>query len=93
MKKFEIEGKKIWISGHTGMVGSSVLRALKNKKVNILLSDRKNLDLTNQQKVFDWVEENKPDIVIMCSAKVGGIYANSTMPASFIYDNIIFIFI
>ena len=80
---------KIYVAGHNGLVGSSIVRRLKLKGYkNILTVDRKNLDLTNQKKVFDFLKKKKPKIVIIAAAKVGGIYANNTYRADFIYENL-----
>ena len=80
---------KIYVAGHNGLVGSSIVRRLKLKGYkNILIADRKNLDLTSQQKVFDFLKKKKPKIVIIAAAKVGGIYANNTYRADFIYENL-----
>jgi GDP-L-fucose synthase len=80
---------KIYVAGHNGLVGSSIIRRLKLKGYkNILTADRKNLDLTNQKKVFDFFKKKKPKIVIIAAAKVGGIYANNTYRADFIYENL-----
>ncbi len=79
--------KKVWITGPNGMVGSSLIRNLK-KKYKILSINKKKLNLLNQKKVFDYIKKNKPDIIIMSAAKVGGIYANDNYPGEFIYENI-----
>ena len=80
---------KIFVAGHRGMVGSSIVRLLKKLGyINILTSPRVELDLTNQQSVNNWFEQNKPDYVFLAAAKVGGIGANKTYPAEFLYDNI-----
>jgi GDP-L-fucose synthase len=80
---------KIYVAGHNGLVGSSIIRRLKLKGYkNILTADRKNLDLTKQKKVFDFFKKKKPKIVIIAAAKVGGIYANNTYRADFIYENL-----
>ena len=79
---------KIYIAGHRGLVGSAVLRNLESKGLNNLLTkSHKDLDLTNQTKVKNYFEKEKPDYVILAAAKVGGIYANNTYPADFIYQN------
>lgn len=79
---------KIYIAGHRGLVGSAVLRNLESKGFNNLLTkSHKDLDLTNQTKVKNFFEKEKPDYVILAAAKVGGIYANNTYPADFIYQN------
>lgn len=81
--------RKIFIAGHNGMVGSSILRTL-NKKRGIIpiLSDRKNLNLLSQNQVEKFFEYHKPDEVVIAAAKVGGIFANNTRPAEFIYENL-----
>jgi len=79
----------IYIAGHRGMVGSAVARALSRRGFsNILTATREKLDLTDQMDVFDFLQSHKPDAVIIAAAKVGGIYANSTYPAEFIYENL-----
>ena len=79
---------KIYIAGHRGLVGSAVLRNLESKGFNNLLTkSHKDLDLTNQTKVKNFFDKEKPDYVILAAAKVGGIYANNTYPADFIYQN------
>ena len=84
---FEIADKRIWVCGHNGMVGRAVIRALHEYHCDILTVERQELDLTRQQNVEDWMEKAKPDAVIICAAKVGGILANDTFPADFIYQN------
>lgn len=79
---------KIYIAGHRGMVGSSILRALKAKGYsNFLLKSSAELDLRNQQAVADFFAAEKPDYVFLAAAKVGGIVANNTFRADFIYEN------
>lgn len=80
---------KIYIAGHSGLVGSSLVRKLKSKNFNNLLTiSHSELDLTNQSKVGDFFQKERPDYVIIAAAKVGGIAANNNFPADFIYDNI-----
>ena len=80
---------KIFIAGHKGMVGSAIVRKLKYSGFkNILKAERKKLDLTNQMKVFSFLKKNKPNIVIIAAAKVGGIFANSNYKSKFIYENL-----
>ena len=88
MSIFKIHGKKIWVAGHNGMVGKAVVRQLEKKNCEILTVDRQSLDLTIQQDVNNWLAHNKPDAVILCAAKVGGILANDRYPAEFIYQNL-----
>ena len=80
---------KIYIAGHRGMVGSAILRALKSQGFsNFLLRTSSELDLRNQQAVADFFASEKPDYVFLAAAKVGGIIANSTYKADFIYENL-----
>jgi GDP-L-fucose synthase len=80
---------KIYVAGHRGMVGSAIIRELENQgQMNIVLRSHAELDLTDQQAVRDFFEMERPDQVYLAAAKVGGIYANNTYPAEFIYDNL-----
>jgi GDP-L-fucose synthase len=80
---------KVFVAGHNGMVGSAIFRILKTKKnISLFAVDRKKLDLTNQTKVIKYFKKKKFDQVYIAAAKVGGIYANNTFPAEFIYDNL-----
>jgi GDP-L-fucose synthase len=79
---------KIYIAGHRGLVGSAIVRQLEFRGfTNLLMRTHKELDLTNQVQVQTFFEQEKPDYVILAAAKVGGIYANNTYPADFIYQN------
>jgi GDP-L-fucose synthase len=79
----------IFIAGHNGMVGSAIFSKLSLiNKVNIIVRDKKTLDLTNQNQVKCFFSENKIDQVYLCAAKVGGIHANNSYPADFLYDNL-----
>ncbi len=81
--------KKLFIAGHRGMVGSALVREAKKLcGYQLITATRDQLDLCNQTAVFDFLASEKPDIVIIAAAKVGGIYANSTYPADFIYENL-----
>jgi len=83
------KNSKIFIAGHRGLVGSAIVRALEKKGfTNILTRTHKELDLTNQQAVAGFFAEEKPDYVFLSAAKVGGIMANKTYPADFIYNNL-----
>lgn len=80
---------KIFLAGHKGLVGSAVLRLLKKKGFNnVIIRNKEQLDLVNQKKVNIFFKNEKPDIVILCAAKVGGIYANDTFSGDFIYENL-----
>jgi GDP-L-fucose synthase len=81
--------QKIYVAGHRGMVGSAIVRNLEAKGfINIVTRTHAELDLTNQAKVATFFEQEKPDQVYLAAAKVGGIHANNTYPAEFIYDNL-----
>lgn len=81
--------KRIFIAGHNGMVGSAIIRQLSNAvNVEIIMRSRKELDLTNQQAVLEFFQNEKIDQVYLAAAKVGGIVANNTYPADFIYQNL-----
>ncbi|MBX9768489.1 MAG: GDP-L-fucose synthase [Bdellovibrionales bacterium] len=80
---------RIFVAGHKGLVGSAIVRNLKQKGYkNIIQRDRSQLDLMSATAVEKFFKEEKPDCVILAAAKVGGIYANNTYPADFIYDNL-----
>ena len=83
------KNSKIFVAGHNGLVGSAVVRMLKNKGyTNILTVKKKKLDLTNQRKTFEFLKKQKPKFIFMCAAKVGGILANDRYKADFIYQNL-----
>lgn len=83
------QNNKIYIAGHNGMVGSAIVRKLKNEGfVNLILRSSKELDLRNQAAVNAFFEREKPDYVFLAAAKVGGIVANNTYRADFLYDNL-----
>ncbi len=88
MKNNFLENKKIWIAGHDGMVGSAILRNLKKKKCNFITVSKKKLDLRIQNDVRVWLEKNKPDVIFLAAARVGGILENNNYPADFIADNL-----
>jgi len=83
------KGEKVFVAGHEGMIGSAILRRLQEDGFTKLITRTSaELDLTDQKKVFDFFMDEKPDYVFLAAAKVGGILANSSYPAEFIYDNI-----
>jgi GDP-L-fucose synthase len=81
-------GGGIWVAGHKGMVGSAVVRQLEARGDHVLKVDRSIVDLRNQSAVEAWLTQQRPDAIVFAAAKVGGIYANDTFPADFIYDNL-----
>lgn len=85
---FDMAGKRVWVAGHGGMVGSAILRRLAREKVTILTIGRQSVDLRRQQAVEDWMATERPDVVFLAAAKVGGIQANDRFPAQFLYDNL-----
>lgn len=85
---FDLAHKKIWVAGETGLVGSALCRRLARENVHLISAPRAALDLTLQSDTEDWLAEQKPDVVILAAAKVGGIGANAASPAEFIRDNL-----
>ncbi len=85
---YNLEGKRVWVAGHSGMVGAAVCRALASENCEILTVPRAQVDLLRQSEVEEWCAQEKPDAVIVCAARVGGILANDTYPAEFIYQNL-----
>ena len=80
--------RRIWVAGHTGMVGSAITRCLEARGDEVLKVGRAVVDLRNQAAVEIWLKQNRPDAIIFAAAKVGGIVANDSLPADFIYDNL-----
>ncbi|WP_081744110.1 GDP-L-fucose synthase [Ensifer aridi] len=89
MPMYLLDGKRVWVAGHKGMVGSAIIRSLASENCEVIVADRQTLDLTRQVEVEKFLSTEKPHAVIMAAAKVGGILANDTMPADFIYQNLI----
>lgn len=81
-------GKKIWITGHRGMLGSALIRSLCKEGANLLVASSQELDLRNKNEVINWIDKNRPELVFHAGAKVGGIYANTTLSADFLHDNL-----
>jgi GDP-L-fucose synthase len=84
-----MSARKIWVAGHKGMVGSAIARCLTKRGDEVLKADRQTVDLRNQAGVEAWLRQNHPDAIVLAAARVGGIYANETFPADFIYDNLV----
>jgi GDP-L-fucose synthase len=87
-KIFDISGKRIWVAGHRGMVGGAVVRRLAREKCEILTVAHSEIDLTRQSDVERWLDKQRPDAIVMAAARVGGIHANSTLPAEFLSINL-----
>src|SRR5215475_6578341 len=85
---FELKGKTVFVAGHRGMVGSALARRLARENVELLTISRHEVDLRDQAAVFDWFKSRTPQVVFMAAAKVGGIVANDTLRAEFLYDNL-----
>ena len=86
---FPLAGKRVLVAGHKGMAGSSIVRRLKQENCEILTADREDVDMMRQADVEDWLATLKPDALFLAAAKVGGIHANNTRPAEFLYDNLV----
>lgn len=85
---FSLGGKRVWVAGHRGMVGSALVRRLQRENCEVLTVGRDNVDLTRQAETERWVGEARPDAIFLAAAKVGGILANDTYPADFLYANL-----
>ena len=85
---YSLAGKRVWVAGHRGMVGSALLRQLEKEKCTLLTVGREKVDLTRQEQVEAWVREAKPQAIFLAAAKVGGIVANDSAPMDFLYDNL-----
>jgi GDP-L-fucose synthase len=86
---YELAGKRVYVAGHRGMVGSALIRRLQSERCGaLLIARREEVDLRDQAAVGRWMRDNRPQTVFLPAAKVGGILANSTCPADFIYENL-----
>lgn len=88
METFSLDGRRVWVAGHRGMVGQAIVRRLSRESCEIIPAPRERVDLRRQQDVESWMAEARPDLVFVAAAKVGGIHANNTRPAEFLYDNL-----
>jgi GDP-L-fucose synthase len=86
---FSLTGKRVWIAGETGMVGSAIARRLMQEDCSLISAPRKILDLLDPIATRNWFRDTRPDVVFFAAARVGGILANDTYPAEFLYDNLI----
>jgi GDP-L-fucose synthase len=89
MSSFELTGRKIWVAGHRGMAGSAIVRRLGQENCEIVTASRGELDLLRQADVHAWLAGEKIDVVFLAAATVGGIMANTTRPAEFLYENLV----
>jgi GDP-L-fucose synthase len=85
---FPLSGKKVWVAGHRGMVGSAIARRLAREDCTVIVADRAVVDLRRQRETEEWLARERPDVIFIAAAKVGGILANDTLPAEFLYDNL-----
>jgi len=85
---FDLDGKRVWVAGHKGMVGQALVRRLRSEPCEILTAGRDEVDLRRQSEVEAWMRAARPQAVFLAAARVGGIHANNSFPAEFIYDNL-----
>jgi GDP-L-fucose synthase len=85
---FDLSAKRVFVAGHRGMAGSAIVRRLASESCTVLTAGRDQLDLLRQDQVENWMSSNRPDVVFLAAAKVGGILANATRPAEFLYENL-----
>src|SRR5450432_1958914 len=85
---YQLAGKRVWVAGHGGMVGSALLRRLARENCSILTAPRGEVDLRRASDVETFIEKARPQAVFLAAARVGGIVANDSRPASFLYDNL-----
>lgn len=86
---FDLAGKRIWVAGHRGMVGSAIARRLASENCEVITAGRDELDLTDQRAVLGWMHNQRPQVVVLAAARVGGILANDSMPVEFLRDNLL----
>lgn len=87
-RHYALRNKRVWVAGHRGLVGSALVRRLAEENCEIIIAPRERFDLRRRDHVDRVLAEAKPDAIFLAAARVGGIYANDTMPADFIYDNL-----
>ncbi|MEY4952952.1 MAG: hypothetical protein RL299_1376 [Pseudomonadota bacterium] len=86
---YSLEGKRVWVAGHRGMVGSAIVRRLAAENCEVLTVGRDELDLTDQRAVLGWMHNQRPQAVFLAAARVGGILANDSRPVEFLRDNLL----
>src|SRR5690349_3273134 len=89
MATYDLQGKRVYVAGHRGMAGSAIVRRLAGEHCEILMATRADVDLCRQAEVEAWITAKRPDAIFIAAATVGGIMANSTRPAEFLYDNLV----
>ena len=89
MNSFDLGGRRVWVAGHRGMAGAAIVRRLQREQCQIVTASRGELDLLRQADVHAWVADQKIDAIFLAAATVGGIMANSTRPAEFLYENLV----
>src|SRR6266699_741059 len=85
---FDLAGKRIFVAGHNGMAGSAIVRRLRQEPCEVLVEERRDLDLTRQEPTENYFRSTRPDVVVMAAGRVGGILANNTYPVEFLADNL-----
>ena len=85
---YPLSGKRIWVAGHRGMVGSALLRRLESENVTLITATHGELDLRRQHEVEAFLSRSRPEAIFLAAARVGGILANDSHPATFLYDNL-----
>ncbi len=85
---FPLEGKRVWVAGHTGMVGSALVRRLAREDCEVITVGRRDVDLVRQDEIEAWIRQERLDAIVIAAAKVGGILANDRRPAEFLYQNV-----
>lgn len=85
---FSLDGLRVWVAGHRGMVGSAICRRLASENCEVVTVARQDVDLRRQAETEDWMAAARPDAIFLAAATVGGIQANATRPADFVYDNL-----
>ena len=85
---WDLSGKRIWVAGHRGLVGGALVRRLARENCTVLVAPRSEVDVADEAQVSAFIQREKPDAIVVAAAKVGGILANDTYPADFLYDNL-----
>ena len=85
---FDLAGKRVFVAGHTGMAGSSIVRRLRQEPCTVLVAERREVDFMRQDQAEHYLSATRPNVVIMAAGRVGGILANDRYPANFLADNL-----